>query len=53
MSTLSNLPLVIKSSDLTPRLNTPELTLIGLTSAARYTEGHIPDVRFVNPKRTQ
>ena len=53
MSDFSGLPLVIEPSDLLPRLESGELILVDLTSAARYTAGHIPGARFVDPKRTQ
>ena len=53
MSDFSGLPLVIEPSDLLPRLDARELILVDLTSSARYTEGHIPGARFVDPKRTQ
>ena len=53
MSDFSGLPLVIEPSDLLPRLESEELILVDLTSAARYTEGHLPGARFVDPKRTQ
>ena len=53
MSDFSGLPLVIEPSDLLPRLDSPELILVDLTSAARYAEGHLPGARFVDPKRTQ
>ncbi|WP_330207443.1 thiosulfate sulfurtransferase [Pseudomonas sp. AM14(2022)] len=53
MSDFSGLPLVIEPSDLLPRLDASELILVDLTSAARYTEGHLPGARFVDPKRTQ
>ncbi|VVP96972.1 thiosulfate sulfurtransferase [Pseudomonas fluorescens] len=53
MSDFSGLPLVIEPSDLLPRLESGELILVDLTSAARYTEGHLPGARFVDPKRTQ
>lgn len=51
MSDFSGLPLVIEPSDLLPRLDSPELILVDLTSAARYTEGHLPGARFVDPDR--
>lgn len=51
MSVFSDLPLVIEPSGLMPCLGAPELILVDLTSAARYTEGHIPDACFVDPKR--
>ena len=53
MSSFASLPLVIEPSDLAARLAAPELILIDLTSANRYSEGHIPGARFVDPKRTQ
>ncbi|NWB90924.1 thiosulfate sulfurtransferase [Pseudomonas agarici] len=53
MPDFSGLPLVIEPSDLLPRLTTPELILVDLTSSARYANGHIPGARFVDPKRTQ
>ena len=53
MSDFSGLPLVIEPSDLLPRLESPELILVDLTSPARYAEGHLPGARFVDPKRTQ
>ena len=53
MPDFSGLPLVIEPSELLPRLDTPELILVDLTSAARYSTGHIPRARFVDPKRTQ
>ena len=53
MSDFSGLPLVIEPSDLLPRLDARDLILVDLTSSARYTEGHIPGARFVDPKRTQ
>ena len=58
MSDFSGLPLVIEPSDLLPRLESGELILVDLTSAARYTEGHLPGaggwpswVRFGSTKR--
>ncbi|SDS23452.1 thiosulfate sulfurtransferase [Pseudomonas asplenii] len=53
MPDFSGLPLVIEPSDLLPRLGTPGLILVDLTSSARYSAGHIPGARFVDPKRTQ
>ena len=53
MPDFSGLPLVIEPSDLLPRLDARELILVDLTSAARYSTGHIPGARFVDPKRTQ
>ena len=53
MSDFSGLALVIEPSDLLPRLESRDLILVDLTSAARYAEGHIPGARFVDPKRTQ
>ncbi|WP_419737034.1 rhodanese-like domain-containing protein [Pseudomonas sp. COR18] len=53
MPDFSGLPLVIEPSDLLPRLDTPGLILVDLTSSARYGTGHIPGARFVDPKRTQ
>ena len=53
MSDFSGLPLVIEPSDLLPRLDARDLILVDLTSSARYTEGHLPGARFVDPKRTQ
>jgi 3-mercaptopyruvate sulfurtransferase SseA len=53
MTALAALPLVIETDDLDSRLNAPELILVDLTSTARYTAGHIPGARFVDPKRTQ
>ncbi|WP_434699350.1 rhodanese-like domain-containing protein [Pseudomonas sp. D1-1] len=53
MPDFSGLPLVIEPSELRPRLDAPELILVDLTSAARYSNGHIPGARFVDPKRTQ
>ncbi len=53
MSDFSGLPLVIEPSDLLPRLESPELILVDLTSPARYAEGHLPGARFIDPKRTQ
>ncbi|WP_339478342.1 MULTISPECIES: rhodanese-like domain-containing protein [unclassified Pseudomonas] len=53
MPDFSGLPLVIEPSELLPRLDARELILVDLTSAARYSTGHIPGARFVDPKRTQ
>ena len=53
MPDFSGLELVIEPSDLLARLNTPNLIVVDLTSAARYEAGHIPGARFVDPKRTQ
>ncbi|EJL03920.1 MULTISPECIES: rhodanese-like domain-containing protein [Pseudomonas] len=53
MPDFSGLPLVIEPSTLLPRLDARELILVDLTSAARYSTGHIPGARFVDPKRTQ
>jgi thiosulfate/3-mercaptopyruvate sulfurtransferase len=53
MPDFSGLPLVIEPTDLLPRLDSPELILVDLTSAARYASGHLPGARFVDPKRTQ
>lgn len=53
MPDFSGLPLVIEPADLQGRLQTPGLILVDLTSAARYSQGHIPGARFVDPKRTQ
>jgi 3-mercaptopyruvate sulfurtransferase SseA len=53
MTAFAALPLVIEPADLASRLNAPELILVDLTSTARYTAGHIPGARFVDPKRTQ
>ncbi|WP_417695773.1 rhodanese-like domain-containing protein [Pseudomonas sp.] len=53
MPDFSGLPLVIEPSDLLSRLDARELILVDLTSAARYSTGHIPGARFIDPKRTQ
>ena len=53
MPDFSGLPLVIEPRDLLARLDTPQLILVDLTSAARYAAGHIDGARFVDPKRTQ
>lgn len=53
MPDFSGLPLVIEPGDLLARLDTPGLILVDLTSSARYTSGHLPGARFVDPKRTQ
>lgn len=53
MSAFRDLPLVIEPNQLADRLHAPELILVDLTSAARYTQGHIPGAYFVDPKRTQ
>ncbi|NBA93932.1 rhodanese-like domain-containing protein [Pseudomonas sp. R5(2019)] len=53
MSVFSGLPLVIEPADLQARLDAPELILVDLTSDRRYSTGHIPGARFVDPKRTQ
>ena len=43
----SGLPLVIEAADLLPRLDSPQLILVDLSSANRYVSGHIPGARFV------
>ena len=53
MSRFDALPLVIEPADLAERLDAAELILVDLTNPARYSEGHIPGARFVDPKRTQ
>jgi thiosulfate/3-mercaptopyruvate sulfurtransferase len=53
MPDFSGLPLVIEPNELLPRLDAPNLILVDLTSAERYSTGHIPGARFVDPKRTQ
>ncbi len=53
MPDFSGLPLVIEPNELYPRLEAKNLILVDLTSAARYSTGHIPGARFVDPKRTQ
>ena len=53
MTDFSGLPLVIEADDLLPRLDSPRLILVDLSSANRYVSGHIPGARFVDPKRTQ
>ncbi|MBU1332319.1 MAG: sulfurtransferase [Gammaproteobacteria bacterium] len=53
MSAFDTLPLVIEPTELASRLDAPELILVDLTSTARYTAGHLPGARFVDPKRTQ
>ncbi|MBD1551812.1 rhodanese-like domain-containing protein [Pseudomonas typographi] len=53
MPDFSGLPLVIEPATLNARLGCPELVLVDLTSAERYSAGHIPGARFVDPKRTQ
>ncbi|MGE7990462.1 rhodanese-like domain-containing protein [Pseudomonas sp. NPDC089554] len=53
MTDFSGLPLVIEAADLLPRLGSPSLILVDLSSANRYVSGHIPGARFVDPKRTQ
>lgn len=53
MTDFSGLPLVIEAADLLPRLDSPQLILIDLSSANRYVSGHIPGARFVEGKRTQ
>ena len=52
MSAFRDLPLVIEPNQLADRLHAPELILVDLTSAARYTQGHIPGAYFVDPKPT-
>ena len=49
----TDLPLVIEPADLAARLDTPELILVDLSSAAHYAEGHVPGAYFVAPQRTQ
>ncbi|AHD16683.1 MULTISPECIES: rhodanese-like domain-containing protein [Pseudomonas] len=53
MTDFSGLPLVIEAADLLPRLDSPQLILVDLSSANRYVSGHIPGARFVEGKRTQ
>ncbi|MBF8778943.1 sulfurtransferase [Pseudomonas fulva] len=53
MTDFSGLPLVIEPADLLPRLSSPRLILVDLSSAQRYASGHVPGARFVDPKRTQ
>jgi thiosulfate/3-mercaptopyruvate sulfurtransferase len=53
MSAFAELPLVIEPADLASRLKAPELILVDLCSATRYTAGHIPGARWVEPKDTQ
>lgn len=53
MSAFSGLPLVIEPADLAARLDDPALILIDLGNATRYSEGHLPHARFVDPKQTQ
>ncbi len=53
MTDFSGLPLVIEAEDLLPRLASPQLILVDLSSANRYVSGHIPGARFVEGKRTQ
>lgn len=49
----TDLPLVIEPADLAARLDTPELILVDLSSAAHYAEGHVPGAYFVAPQRIQ
>ena len=42
MTDFSGLPLVIEAADLLPRLGSPDLILVDLSSANRYVSGHIP-----------
>ena len=53
MTDFAGLPLVIEPADLLPRLGSPQLILVDLSSANRYVSGHIPGARFVEGKRTQ
>jgi 3-mercaptopyruvate sulfurtransferase SseA len=53
MSSFDSLPLVIEPADLAERLDAAELILVDLTNQARYSEGHVPGARFIDPKRTQ
>ncbi|QAX81585.1 rhodanese-like domain-containing protein [Candidatus Pseudomonas adelgestsugas] len=53
MPDFSGLPLVIEPSDLFGQLNAEHLILVDLTRSTRYTAGHIPGARFVDPRRTQ
>ena len=53
MTAFAELPLVIEPAELADRLSAAELILVDLTSAARYSAGHIPGAFFVDPKRTQ
>lgn len=53
MSAFANLPLMIEPAELASRLNADELILVDLSTAARYTEGHIAGARWVDSKRTQ
>jgi thiosulfate/3-mercaptopyruvate sulfurtransferase len=46
MPDFSGLPLVIEPNELLPRLDAPNLILVDLTSAERYSTGHIPGARF-------
>lgn len=49
MTDFSGLPLVIEAQDLLPRLGSPALIVVDLTSANRYGSGHVPGARFVDP----
>ena len=53
MPDFSGLPLVIEPCDLKARLDAPHVIVVDLSSAKQYKTGHIPGVRFVEPKRTQ
>lgn len=53
MSVFDGLPRVIEPAELASRLQAPELILVDLTTVERYAMGHIPNARFIEPKRTQ
>jgi len=46
-------PLVVELGQVRPVLGASDLIVVDLSSALRYSEGHIPGARWLDPKRTQ
>jgi len=48
-----DLPLVVEPAQVLPYLQSPNLIVVDLCSALRYSQGHLPGARWLDPKRTQ
>jgi len=49
----SNWPLVVEPAQVLPYLQAPDVIVVDLSSALRYSEGHLPGARWLDAKRTQ
>jgi len=53
LAVLGDLPLVVEPEQVLPYLEAPNLIVVDLCSALRYSEGHLPGARWLDPRRTQ